>query len=95
VWLGPTTLVAIHPDSGAIRGFGSMRRAWTRNALGRGAKRRRLNIYFTANLPRQGLQKKPMKADIETIRCIFADPAQKTVARWTTASSRGVRRLAG
>ena len=31
------------------------------------------NIYFTANLPRHGLEKKPTKADIETVRCIFAD----------------------
>ncbi len=31
------------------------------------------NIYFTANLPRHGLRKKPTKADIEVIRCVFAD----------------------
>ena len=72
--LGPTTLVAIHPDSGAIHAFWldetcvdcATRWAAARNGAG-------FNIYFTANLPRQGLQKKPTKADIETIRCIFAD----------------------
>ena len=72
--LGPTTLVAIHPDSGAIHAFWldetcvdcATRWAAARNGAG-------FNIYFTANLPRKGLQKKPTKTDIETIRCIFAD----------------------
>jgi hypothetical protein len=72
--LGPTTLVAIHPDSGAIRAF------WLDETCVDHATRwaaqlnsADFNIYFTANLPRHGLQKKPTKADIETIRCIFAD----------------------
>ena len=72
--LGSTTLVAIHPDSGAIGAFWldatcvdrATRWAAEQNRVG-------FNIYFTANLPRQGLQKKPTKADIEAIRCIFAD----------------------
>ena len=72
--LGSTTLVAIHPDSGAIGGLWldatcvdcATRWAAEQNRVG-------FNIYFTANLPRQGLQKKPTKADIEAIRCIFAD----------------------
>ena len=56
---GPTTLVAIHPDSGAMRGFWldetcvdrATRWAAERNGAG-------FNIYFTANLPRHGLREK-------------------------------------
>ena len=72
--LGSTTLVAIHPDSAAIRASWldetCVGRATRWAAQLNGAD---FNIYFTANLPRHGLEKKPTKADIETVRCIFAD----------------------
>jgi hypothetical protein len=72
--LGPTTLVALHPDDGGARGCWldesriDLVAGWAAEQNGVG-----FNIYFTANLPRHGLRKKPTKADIESIRCIFAD----------------------
>jgi hypothetical protein len=71
--LGPTTLSAIHPDTGKIS-FRWIQDAdaavlqWItqHNLSGR-------NIYFSANQPQQGLTKKAKKTEIEGYRAVCAD----------------------
>lgn len=73
--LGPTTLVAIHPD-GTDRITGQWLDDASMEAAVEWAERKNragFNLYFTPNLPRVSLAKKPRKADIEAIRCLYAD----------------------
>lgn len=79
-------LVAITPD-GPINGkyFGndvSAAAGWARqqNAAGR-------NIYFTVNLVRPGLDKKPTKADIIGVRCAHVDVDPPKVGNWDKAEA--------
>ncbi len=72
--LGPTTVVAIHPDSGGIKA------KWldptTLTATTEWAERLNAtgyNLYFCPNEPRRRTSKKPRKADIEGIRAVYAD----------------------
>jgi hypothetical protein len=73
-WFGPTTVVAINPDSGSISG------KWlgqtTLEEVTRWAdeiNRRGSNLYFCPNLPKPGLAKKPSDGEISEIRAIYAD----------------------
>lgn len=71
--LGPTTLVAIIPDVGRTAAL------WVEESnadVVQWAKERNQagwNVYFTANLPQPQLNKKPRKAEIGDIRCLYAD----------------------
>jgi hypothetical protein len=72
--IGRTTLCAIHPEAGGLRGFwldeATLPYAadWVErhNAAGR-------NIYFTLNEPAFGLAKKPAKTQIISLRGFAAD----------------------
>jgi hypothetical protein len=72
--IGPTTLVAIQPDTRAIDGHWldgtcvDQAAAWaeSRNKAG-------YNLYYTLNLPRHGTSKKPAKAGIKAVRGFCAD----------------------
>jgi len=73
--IGPTTLVAIHPDSndpprGCWMDEGSTDRAaqWAERY-----NRSGWNLYFTANLPRARTSNKPDKDAMEAVRCFYAD----------------------
>ena len=73
--IGPTTLVAIQPDSSAQpHGFWSDESSidaaahWAEQHNHSG-----WNLYFTANLPRAGTPNKPAKDGIEAVRCFYAD----------------------
>ena len=72
--IGPTTLVSIHPDNGMVAGRWLDKQ--TLAAAADWAERKNTagsNIYYTVNLPRIGMAKKPRKDDIEAIRGVYAD----------------------
>lgn len=72
--VGPTVVVAIHPDQGTVKArsldAGTLDRtaAWATelNAA-------EFNLYFTLNESAAGMAKKPAKADIVTVRGVCAD----------------------
>lgn len=66
-------LVAIPPDDGATvgRDFGIAFEAAARWARDRNAEG--MNVYFTVNRVRSGVNKKPAKADIVAVRCAHVD----------------------
>lgn len=72
--LGPTTLCALEPDTGVSRGCWLDREnldhtcKWVEKHNADG-----FNIYFTLNLPKPGLAKKPSKAEITALRGLPAD----------------------
>jgi hypothetical protein len=73
-FFGPTTLVAIRPDVGGAHGFW-LDDATLPQASEWAAEQNRAgnNLYFTGNQPRTGMNKKPAKSDIVTLRAIGAD----------------------
>lgn len=72
--IGPTTLVAIRPDSG-MDGAAWLDAATLPNAASWVAHRNAsgVNLYFTLNEPLTGLCKKAAKSDIHILRGIGAD----------------------
>jgi hypothetical protein len=72
--LGPTTLIAIRPDDGPAGGFYldpdnvADAAAWAERLSADGC-----NIYYSSNQPAPGTNKKPLKSDIQFIRCWHAD----------------------
>jgi hypothetical protein len=73
--IGPSTLVAIHPDSHVIRGLWLDQSCLDEASVWAEAQSKAgFNVYFTANMPRQGTHSKPKKTDIEVLRCAaYAD----------------------
>ena len=71
---GPTTVVAIHPGRGNIQarwldqGTLPEAAAWAVKRSEEG-----FNLYWTPNLPTQGLARKPAKADVRELRALWAD----------------------
>src|ERR1700722_7433810 len=75
---GSTALVSIKPDTGPV--LGCCLDSNDPSAAARWAEQQNVagsNLYFAANLPVAGLAKKPLKADIHVIRCVFADVYDK------------------
>ena len=71
--VGPTTIVALHPESGAVRGFWLDESTRCDAARWVAARNSTMNLYFCPNRPSEGINGKPKKTDMDVYPCLYAD----------------------